>query len=71
MPDRIPAAFVPVALAAVASRDRRLMLEVATQLGLSVPAMAQACLRLAREPQAVSANPRVCRVILSRVDRSR
>ena len=64
----IPAAFVGVALQAVAARQAT---PVAVQLGISVPAMVQECVRLARDPQVVAEHPRACRVILDRIDQGR
>ena len=64
----IPTTFRGLALHAVAAHQE---MEVATQLGMSVPAMVQECLRLARDPQVFAEHPRACRVILDRIDEGR
>ena len=64
----IPAAFVGVALQAVAARQAT---QVAVQLGVSVPAMVQECIRLASDPQVFAQHPRACRTILDRIDEGR
>ena len=64
----IPAAFVGVALQAVAARQAT---QVAVQLGVSGSAMVQECIRLARDPQVFAEHPRACRIILERIDDGR
>lgn len=67
----IPATFIPVALQAVATADERTITTTAVQLGLSAPALVQACVHLLDDPQVVAANPRPCRAIRERLDRQR
>ena len=64
----IPTTFRGLALQAVAAHQE---MEVATQLGMSVPAMVQECLRLARDPHIFAQHPRACRAILDRVESGR
>lgn len=64
----IPAAFQGVALQAVAMQNPT---PVAVQLGVSVPAMVQECLRLAQDPHVFMLHPRPCRTILDRVEQGR
>lgn len=64
----IPDTFIPIALQAVASGDDR---PIALQLGLSAPALTQACIHLLEDPKVVAAHPRPCRVIAERIERGR
>lgn len=67
----IPAAFQGVALQAVASGIQSAMLDVATQLGTSVPALVQHCLELVHDQSVYAQHPRACRRILDRVQAGR
>lgn len=67
----IPPTFHGVALAAVASGDARTITTTAMQLGLSAPALTQACVHLLEDPKVVAAHPRPCRVIAERIERGR
>ncbi|MBB1494111.1 hypothetical protein J4N02_13355 [Propioniciclava sp. MC1595] len=67
----IPDASHGIALQAVASGDDRTITATAMQLGLSAPALAQACVHLIDDPKVVAAHPRPCRVIAERIERGR
>lgn len=54
-----------------ATRDATTMLDAAAQLGMSVPAMAQKCLRLIEGPVVYAQHPRASRIIAERVQQGR